>query len=536
MRMIGKNMNINDLMDKIVEKALNGINCSGWSKDEVIRFIYVSLGKELAKSPDFFYSSEGKLEENSLDVSAMKKIHDADANFDVTCQVSAKMLVNILKKVGVDAKILQTVDSSEYVKGNDATGEKLDIYHFFVVAKGNDDKNYFLTLNPDLLNVKFGFKTEHFANNIYYHDLETGKQYYQGEEIKHEVMSEKRLKEIDQKIGYLTNLDNQQYDYVPDLSTINKKKANDDYVKALIIQDDKKFYKGLENIFLKFEKESYMELTSEELLEVERYIYLRSQELIEDKLNWKFDIDQENKMIQLIEEKNFKDLKKEMETIISGAIKGKGGKLDTKDMYGNPYAISSAMNNLFKAIDNVVNSDSLKNLEKNSTLYKDRLHELLRFFIDQSKLQRNDGVETKFSNGFLKNKIKTRFEKDFECLESKETGYLPEFCKYGILEQSAFIKDYLKKILRGELSNDDKFYERIMFSSMSLKADPSTYHLLMYVYDKDLTDHTYIMVYDPKKNMLMDDKNYLTLRGDYKILSKTVDNKLNEIENNRHHR
>ena len=122
-------MEIQKLMDEIVEKAQFGINKLGWNKDETIRYIYISLGKEISKSTKFFYSVEEKFDENDrLSIEEMKKIHEADFSFEVTCRGSAKMIVEMLQRVGIEAKLMMTVASDKYLEDAESS-EMYDIYH-----------------------------------------------------------------------------------------------------------------------------------------------------------------------------------------------------------------------------------------------------------------------------------------------------------------------------------------------------------------------------------------------------------------------
>lgn len=47
-------MNIEQLLDKIVESALDKRERFNWNKDELMRYVYITLGKEIYKSPEFF--------------------------------------------------------------------------------------------------------------------------------------------------------------------------------------------------------------------------------------------------------------------------------------------------------------------------------------------------------------------------------------------------------------------------------------------------------------------------------------------------
>lgn len=539
-------MNINELMDKIVKKAKIGIEYLGWDKDDTIRFIYISLGKEISKNIKFFYSAEKKYdEENRLNISQMQKIHESDAAFEVTCRVSAKMLVNMLNRVGIEAKIKQTVESDKYQQ-NIESNEEYDIYHYFVSCIGEQGKNYFLTLNADLINIKFGFATEHFATNIPYYviDIKTGDfkldengekiPYYQGEKVDNTIMTDEKLREIDQKIEYLTNFGENMYDYIPDLSSIHKKEINDKYIDALIIVDNHDFYKGLEELFSKLGKENLKNLTNSELAEVETYICYKSISLIESKLSSKLDNEIKDKINNLVLQKKFDLVRCELNKFISNMLKENKIGINEDEVYGNPFAISSAMINLLNSIEILVKSNTPKEKKENSAKYKNSLHNLLKYFVDQSKLRRNkSNVERNpINNNFLYQKLKMLFIRDFECEETSKTGYLPDFCKYGIMEQQNFIKEYIKKIFQVELKSNDKFQGRILFSSMALDESLDNYCFLIGIYnDTKLEEHSYFFIYNPLTNTIKEDIPALELILNYKVFSQTVNKKLEQIEN-----
>ena len=504
-------MNINELMDKIVERATIGIKQLGWDKDETIRFIYISLGKEISKSVKFFYSTDKKFdEEDRLRASQMKEIHEVDAAFEVTCRVSAKMLVNMLHRVGIEAKVVKTVASDEYRQNTDSS-EKYDIYHYFVSCVGEEDNNYFLTLNADLVNIKFGFATEHFATNISYYviDSKTGNfrldengekiPYYQGEKINHSVMSDQRLREIDRKIGYLTKFDENLYDYVPKLSNIRRKEMDDKYIDVLISFDNNDFYKELENLFFKFGKKNFNELTESELIEVETYICFKAIALIETKFVSKLDDQTKKKISNSVIKKDFQSVTLELNKFISKMVKGNELSINGEELYGNPFAIASAMINLLKSIEKLVDAKDEKDRKESSSRYKNCLRTLLKFFVDQSRLRKNQlnvGKQT-YSNSFLYQKLRTMFIRDFECEETFKTGYLPDFNKYGILQQQNFIKEYLRKIFQTELDSNSEFEGRILYCSMALDDSLENYSFLIGVYNNNkLEDHSYFFIYN----------------------------------------
>ena len=142
--------------------------------------------------------------------------------YQVICKSAATFLKTTFDKLGIE---------SEYVL---FTGDDDSIRHWFIAVKGNDDRQYFLTLAADLSNIKNHLPTEHFATSIFNLD-EQGNVVYEipkdtnfrlrksekngveFEEIDHDILDYNYLKELDNSIGY-SNL--------YDLDTILRKNPN----------------------------------------------------------------------------------------------------------------------------------------------------------------------------------------------------------------------------------------------------------------------------------------------------------------------
>lgn len=193
-----------------------------WSKLEQMRFLYLELGKYLEKNTDFFLND--KLDELSLTDEERQAVYDNDLLlipdpkkrgeiYQVICKSTAIFLQVGLNKLGIVNSKVHTILEEE------------GIHHWFVVAQDDDKKQYFLTLAADLPFIKNNFPTEHFGTDFPLFD-ENGNQVYdpydlddiridlgkfteecrllgekkKGFGIKHEVIPEKKLREIDTKI------------------------------------------------------------------------------------------------------------------------------------------------------------------------------------------------------------------------------------------------------------------------------------------------------------------------------------------------
>lgn len=195
-------MEIEEVKNRITNTCKEHMQKGEWGKNEAMRYAYIELGKHISKSAKFFFSCEGKYGDCGLSVADMKNIHFANSGKEVTCYVSAKMLKDIFSDLGIGSEIIQSFMPREYARN----GEVLNIYHSYLVCEGDNNKKYFLSPNTDLINVKFNFPLEHFANVVPY--LYNGIQTYQGEEIDADSLTPEQLLEIDKKIGYAFPLKN----------------------------------------------------------------------------------------------------------------------------------------------------------------------------------------------------------------------------------------------------------------------------------------------------------------------------------------
>lgn len=189
-------------IDIIVDDIVSCIKPE-WNKDEKIRFVYIALGKLISKNVNFFYSLGKKLDELTYSFDELRSIYEAETieSPSLICKSSALLLQRIYDKIGIESKLMTTTSFNHFENGTDA----LDIYHWFLCVTGEKDRNYFLTIIPDLYFIQFNMKTKHFANRIdYLRDSGDGpKPVYQGKEVKVHAMSDEELEEIDKKIGYL---------------------------------------------------------------------------------------------------------------------------------------------------------------------------------------------------------------------------------------------------------------------------------------------------------------------------------------------
>lgn len=187
-------MEIDSIIDEIVKSTDKSL-----SKNEQIRYVYISLGKKLSVNVDFFFSISNKLENKNYSPEKIKEIYNQkEYTKFVICKSCSEILKIIFDKLGINSKIVRTIKKAHTEEMN----LDFDLQHHFIACEGDDNKIYFLTLSADLGNIQMGYQTQHFANNISYIDND-GQQVYEGEKINNSVLPFSELRKIDEKIKYL---------------------------------------------------------------------------------------------------------------------------------------------------------------------------------------------------------------------------------------------------------------------------------------------------------------------------------------------
>lgn len=212
-------INMNEEINNVIAKIISKVNPE-WNKLQIIRFVYLELGKYLEKNTDFFLSD--KLDSLSLSVEEINNIYFDDKintvtrnknnQYQIICKSAALILKETYDRLGIECDMVHT------------SGDENKVLHWFIVAKDDYYNQYFLTLAADLPYIKNAFPTAHFANNIKYFDP-SGKPVYvlpnnpnlifnktscvteegiivYGEELSHEVATYEQIKSLDETIGY----------------------------------------------------------------------------------------------------------------------------------------------------------------------------------------------------------------------------------------------------------------------------------------------------------------------------------------------
>ena len=154
-------------LDRIVKNIVSKVNPK-WNKLQIIRFVYLELGKYLEKNTDYFLND--KLDKLSYSKTEMEDIYFNDqiyvsnrnksANIQVICKSASIILQDVLALFDIDAYMVHTLGSNN------------GIYHWFLVAIADNNEQYFLSLTADLPFIKNNMPTAHFGNNLCYYSPE----------------------------------------------------------------------------------------------------------------------------------------------------------------------------------------------------------------------------------------------------------------------------------------------------------------------------------------------------------------------------
>ncbi len=190
-------------LEEEIQKIINAIEPS-WNQLEIVRFVYIEVGKIIEKNTEFFFTQSNKLQKNALSEEEMKRINDVTIEtlmqneewYRVICKSAGILLKEVYDRLNIPCHLIK---SYSYAPLTQTSKEK--VYHWRLSVDINNT-HYSLILASDLYNIKNGFATEHFATKLDYCNPK-GERLYQGEKLDFSVLSYKELEEIDNKIGYI---------------------------------------------------------------------------------------------------------------------------------------------------------------------------------------------------------------------------------------------------------------------------------------------------------------------------------------------
>lgn len=204
-----------------IENIINKVSKENWNDIEKSRYIYIELCKYFSYD-EKYYTSDTMEEKTNL----YNKEYDSKMIEDnkIICTTMSKLYNKLLSEVGIESKI-QTV-----------SGEHSG--HMFVIAKFHDDNNqlnnYYIDPIEDLMKAKVGLATNAFCTM-------PNREYKVKENLS--VLPERKLKEIDDKIGYtykglytddVIKLLNEEFSKYKKYPKIEDSKNQDEYNKKLV--------------------------------------------------------------------------------------------------------------------------------------------------------------------------------------------------------------------------------------------------------------------------------------------------------------
>lgn len=526
---------IDNLLDIIF--TINSHN--DWCKDAKIRYAYKQLGKLVHKDTWFFYTVKNKLlnDKKSLSYSDDKVEYmiTTDKNFDyaVICRNVAYMLKYIFDNTGIECTVRKSFEPEIY---NSET-KTIEVWHYFLTVVGDDDKSYFLTLNPDLSNIQIGRRTSHFANKVPYYVNRTYVkedgttetklvQYYEGEELKCSHMTDERIFELDRIIeseikdfNYLYGDENPYYtDYFFKLLE-DSFSNNEEYFMELGY--DTQFYvdvcslaNGMSIDDIGNDEKPIDTFTNDAIFDLEVYdVPVERWETIKEYtlvavlqfFNRKFKVDLDiDSYFELLENKDYKTMTDKFKRTFVEQIGA--DKLKQEYRILNPLRKIEKLRDLFISIDRVAyEKDSLTNLkEASDNVFKYLRHVALIFVEDNRLPNKKDSL----SSEYIAYKL-------YKCLGNiLDVGHITDFNKMGLAEQISIIKELMKIVLPEIKADKDTVplyrpdksnIENRIFSTVILdKKDPDhAYYFIMVkklIGDNSSANGWKSMIYDFKNN------------------------------------
>lgn len=150
----------------------------GYSEDEIVRAVYIDLGKRLSFNLDFFLGNA----EQQKKIYATRGMHMAEEALNsniIICKDSSHIMEIVLKHLGID--VITTVDPDEYKK---------KCAHVFNIVRPKDGRPaYKVDLQQDLENIQAHMRTTEFGTALTSEFPDT--------------ISRDELERIDKKIGYI---------------------------------------------------------------------------------------------------------------------------------------------------------------------------------------------------------------------------------------------------------------------------------------------------------------------------------------------
>ena len=535
--------------DKIKEYVLNGLD-ENWPTLYKIRYIYLKLGKIISKDTDFFFSVDHKLGEQNLSLEdILNRYNDVSGNnTEIICKTSCTMLQDIYKSIGIKSELIKSKNNVSYF----TEGNKTITLNHWILAVYDENNAYFMTLSSDLPYIQEDMQTEHFAINIpyikYFKDG-SSTQVYEGNEIKHTVLKDEELKQIDEKIGYL------KYKYSYNTKSKNEpevKYGNESYnlIKEAIknnklyydtIAHNTPFYQSLYNFYGENKLISFDDITLDELSEkdIKNWIILlcyKVSEKISEKTLLSID-----KSIFLEQNWDYqKWLKNICETYKDFIIDSNSDeyKIDDNFVYNKwskkiKQEIGFDLYDYDSILTIIDKTNALVNListKKNGT-FNDLLCKLSFHFVPKDYILSEEDKKKGISNSYIANKLKTLFPIIFSANDIKTP-----FNNRNYSEQIVIIKEIIELMFpeltknNSSIDYNDSYsavFNRIHFYTIKNRKN-GDYSIVLNIIGNN-SSGDYYFFYDPKQNIFKI-ANILEIYQDYIIVSDRFKTRLEELE------
>ena len=561
-------------MQEELNRIIDYINSrTDWGKLEKMRFAYIELGKLVHKDVFFFYTIQNNLlngkEEFQYDIDTIDRLVNSTNAFDykVICKNSADMLKYIYDHVGIECELRKTIKTDLYKSGD----KEVVINHYFLVATGDEDKKYIMTLNPDIYNIKINKKTSHFGTKIPYKvneiiTKENGEkekvltQVYEGEEINGTPLSIDELKALDEKIGYQFINYNGKLVYTDELLDAleksykyNTKLLNDGEYFNMVSCDTPFYYdicnllngkKTLDEI-LASDKVPTQEELDDSYIDYEN-LSLDENTLTDLKTFILFEVIMEiyNRYNLWLDEYTLDDYKdklddKQYDKMLELFIANFSNKNYTNLGPYNPIMEFKKTILMLKTIDNIIEKGNNIDRQKDIQDLRNALSNVLLIFVPEMYLP---STGERLNSSYITNKIIKSFEKIFDI------GHIGEFNKLELPEQIDLIKEILLRVfsdpklnipdpsIPGYKPEKSPLFNRVYSTVLFNKETNDPYYLMIVrnpSLQMDIDEGSVPIVFDLKRNTLSTDISmtdiydsfYIIKDNDFKLMIEQTENK-----------
>lgn len=559
-------------IEELVNEVVSNVN-DEWPTVLKIRYVYLSLGKRLKKYVEFFWGIFNKPEIEGMSVKDLKEIYEDDKTETkddwnaVICRSAALILKMCYDKLGIESYLVKTSKYFEIpdTEKNEFKDDSFLMHHWFLAVK--DQKNtYFLNLAADLPYIQNGFMTRHFALNIpQYRKDKNGNAVptYEGEAINHTLLSESKIREIDNYLGYLNSyykyesFGNPIREYVLQYNDVSFAiikqylRKNDWYYsiaeEKTIIYNTLVEFVGTNGRLINLNEESFSSISNDDfniwmrrlcniiLSKILRMTGFKLDSNVKDPIydyeGWLNDVS--NIIKQYFASKYLEYPISSREVLINSDDNPfqvwykKSKKVlsnEPLDEFYNPLALLSKVNSIVTLVKE-------RRFEKNN--FSILLHKIMFHFIDPDRIFNDDKY---VSNRYIALKFSTMFSRILDCNEGPTS-----FNKLGYSEQSAIISELISDMFRELNFNNCQFEKydiqyspalnRIQYYPLKSREDGS-YFILFNIIGKE-KDSEYFFLYDLKKNEFkpVDILNIVSARSKFMIISKRLNDKIASLEN-----